>query len=405
MLQDLIMRLVTRSDFIYRILRKVWPIAVIPLGKSTMVLVSRHADVAEVLEQKSVFNVNYAEKIRIMMGGGNIFLGMDNDPDRAASKALMYEIMPPAEAMTRTKPEVKALCDEIIADATKNGRGKLDIVMELSQQVTTRFFGNYYGLPGPVDVFTYSDWARVLFQFQFADAGNDPALRVKVDRIAQDLRTYIDTAIADEKRKPSGHDNLLTRAIAAQAKGAALNDRRIRDTMMGLIVGGLPQPPMIVPQLIDVLLERPDALKQAQTAAEAGDDALLSQIVFEALRFFPLTPMLQRTCASSYVLAHGTSRAKKIKPGANVIALMRSAMHDSEVFDEPSEFRTDRDANAFMQFGWGPHECFGIFVNRVMTPEICKAILKLPNLRRASGDSGKLTNEGIFPKNLSVRFG
>jgi hypothetical protein len=61
-----------------------------------------------------------------------------------------------------------------------------------------------------------------------------------------------------------------------------------------------------------------------------------------------------------------------------------------------------------MHFGYGMHECFGIYMNRVMVPEICKAVLKLPNLRRASGPEGQLrmdTEFGIFPMNLTVAFG
>jgi hypothetical protein len=39
-----------------------------------------------------------------------------------------------------------------------------------------------------------------------------------------------------------------------------------------------------------------------------------------------------------------------------------------------------------------------------MTPAICKAVLKRPGLRRASGPEGKLRLEGIFAMNLTVEF-
>jgi hypothetical protein len=61
-----------------------------------------------------------------------------------------------------------------------------------------------------------------------------------------------------------------------------------------------------------------------------------------------------------------------------------------------------------MHFGYGLHECFGLYMNRIMVPEICKAVLRLPNLRRATGAEGRLRMDdtyGIFPMNLTVQFG
>jgi hypothetical protein len=41
---------------------------------------------------------------------------------------------------------------------------------------------------------------------------------------------------------------------------------------MGFIVGGPPQPPMVVPQAMEQLLQRPKVLAEAQAAARADDD-------------------------------------------------------------------------------------------------------------------------------------
>jgi hypothetical protein len=54
------------------------------------------------------------------------------------------------------------------------------------------------------------------------------------------------------------------------------------------------------------------------------------------------------------------------------------------------------------------HECFGVYMNRVMIPEICKAVLKLPKLRRAAGPAGRLRLDddfNLFAMNLTVEFG
>lgn len=400
MVKDLILRIVNRSDFLYRLLRTLWPIAVIVRGKIRFAVVCRYDDVREVLLAKEIFRVPYAEKIRVIMGGGNIFLGKDDDPERADEKSFMYGIMPRAEASSVARPAIEKMADDIVT----NAGGRLDIAMQLTQQVTTQFFGTYFGLPGPVDVTTYSDWARLLFRFQFVDRTNDIELRREVDYIGRKLREYVDEAIAIRKENLGAHDDLLERCLRAQAAGTNLTNEQIRNNLIGFIVGGFPQPPMIIPQLFDVLLDRPKELAEACEAARAGDDELVSRYVFEALRFFPLTPGLFRTCTQPYKVAKGTRREKTIPVGTIVLALTRSAMYDDRVVASPRQFSVDRPDSSYMHFGWGPHECFGVFMNKEMTPAICKAVLKQSNLRRAAGPAGSLQMDGPFAKSLVVEY-
>jgi len=400
-IQSLMRWAINRTDFFYRLLRRFWPIPVVTVGGKSTAIVTRYDDVQEVLQEHRTFRVPYAEKIRVMMGGGNVFLGMDDDPERADEKALFYELMPSREAITRAKPEVEALSDDIVEQAN----GRLDLAMQLTQTVTTRFFGSYFGLPGPVDTETYSDWARLLFEFQFVDRANNPDLRKRVDGVAAQLRDYVDSAIAERKTALGEHDDLLERCLQLQKADGSLADEQIRNNLIAFIVGGFPQPPMIVPQLFDVLLGRAEQLKAASRAAQQGNDELVSRYVFEALRYFPLTPGLFRDCAQAHTIAKGTKREKTIPTGSTVLALTRSAMYDSQVLTRPAEFSVERPPVDYMHFGWGPHLCFGVFVNEQIIPAICKSVLKRPNLRRARGKAGRLTFDGAFAKSLEVEFG
>src|SRR5205823_4265596 len=87
------------------------------------------------------------------------------------------------------------------------------------------------------------------------------------------------------------------------------SDNQIRSSLMGFIVGGPPQPPMVVPQALEQLLRRPDALAGAQQAARDNDDKLLAGYVFEAMRFDPLAPFLPRVATRECMIAAGTPRA------------------------------------------------------------------------------------------------
>lgn len=393
-------------DLMFRIARNLLPILVVRFQGRTWALVTRFDDVQEVLTRPNVFDVTYAPKIATIMQGDNIFLGMKDEDNFTRDKTNMRMTAPRAEAVARVAPETARLAAEVVGRALP--RGRLDLAMELTQDVTTRLFGPYFGTPGR-SVQEISDQARGLFGFMFADLFNDPARKLAAEPLAAAMRAYLEEAIAARKLARGQHDDILERCLQFQDLGLpGFSDREIRNNMIGLIVGALPQPPMVVPQLFDVLLDRPRELAEAQAAARADDDALVARYVFEASRFYPLTPGLFRNCLSPYRVAAGTWRAKTIPAGAFVMAATRSAMFDGRKLPDARSFRIDRPPEAYMHFGYGMHECFGLYMNRVMIPQICKAVLKLPNLRRAAGPEGRLRLDddfNLFAMNLTVEFG
>jgi cytochrome P450 len=394
--------LFNHMELMFRIARNTVPILIMTYRGKRFALVTRFDDVAEVLSRPNVFDVIYAPKIRVIMDGDNIFLGMRDVEQATRDKTTMRMTAPRAEALTRVKPEVTALAASVMATAAVAGR--VDLAMELTQDVTTRFFGRYFGTPGS-DVKTLSDQARLLFQFMFADMADDPVLGARARPVAAALRAYIEGVIVERKHGRGTHDDILERCLQFQDLGLpGMDDRGIRNNLIGLIVGAMPQAPMLIPQLFDVLLDRPKELAEAQAAARADDDAAVARYVFEASRYFPLTPGLFRDVTEDYRLAGGTWRARTIPAGTRVMAATRSAMFDGRRIPDPTSFRLDRPDYAYMHFGAGMHECFGLYMNREMVPAICKAVLKRPGLRRAAGDAGRLKMESIFPISLVVEF-
>ena len=394
--------LMSHMELVFRIVRNVAPILVVSFKGKKFALVTRFDDVAEVLTHPNAFDVLYAPKIAVLMDGGNIFLGMADTPDSTRDKSSMRLALPRAEAMTRIRPEVSAMAEAAMAQAAPAGR--IDLAMELTQDITTRFFTGYFGTPAD-DLPALSYEARLLFKFMFDDMGNDPVLDAQVRPMAAAMRARVEKCIADRKGARGKHDDVLERCLQLQDIGTpGMDDHGIRNNLIGFIVGGLPQPPMIIPQLFDVLLDRPTELAGAQAAAQADDDDLVSRYVFEALRYYPLTPGLFRDTTEDYELAAGTMRARIIPAGTRVLAATRSAMFDGRRVMTPTKFRLDRPDYTYMNFGWGMHQCFGFYMNQQMIPAICKAVLKRPGLRRAAGPDGKLRLESIFAMNLTVEF-
>jgi cytochrome P450 len=263
----------------------------------------------------------------------------------------------------------------------------------------------YFGTPGP-SAAEMIDWTTTLFWYLFIDLGADPTFDAKAEVAAAGMRNYLDQAIAARKASGEHRDDVLGRCLTLQASGApGMDDLGIRNNLIGLLIGECPTTSCAANRALDQLLDRPAALASARTAALANDDAALAAHVYEALRFYPVNPIIYRRANRETWVADGTLRARKIKPGAMVMASNLSAMFDGLELPSPNAFRTDRPWDAYILWGFGMHTCFGDHFNRTTLPALLKPLLKQPNLRRASGPVGQIDNAGTpFPVHFHVAF-
>ncbi len=361
---------------------------------------TRYDEVREVFLNDRSFRVPYAEKLDVIMGGHPFFLSMDDTPEYRRDTAAMRKVIRDRRHSRAPDPQVERLGEKIVAD----GRGRLEVVDALVRRITFELYQDYFGIPDPPGE-DLRVWATRLFEFQFADSGNDPALRSEVEVIAPALRKHIENLMNARRSSGVAQDDVLGRCLALQKNGEpGFDDGQIRSSLMGFIVGGPPQPPMVVPQALEQLLRRPDALAGAQQAARANDDKLLAGYVFEAMRFDPLAPFLPRVATKDSVIAAGTPRAVKVPKGTQVLVAFSSAMMDERRLPDPKAFNARRLPHEYIHFGHGLHQCFGIHMNMALLPLMLKALLKRPNLRRAPGSAGRLSKRGAFADTLHVHY-
>ena len=124
-------------------------------------------------------------------------------------------------------------------------------------------------------------------------------------------------------------------------------------------------------------------------------------MIFEALRFRPINPMVVRVAKEDYRLAAGEPHQTLIRKGTAVFALTWSAMCDPRVVEAPEEFRPDRPPYHYLHFATGRHACYGRYISTIQIPQILKPLIKLDGLRPA----GAPTFDGTFPETLQVAAG
>ncbi|MEE3274983.1 MAG: cytochrome P450, partial [Actinomycetota bacterium] len=101
-------------------------------------------------------------------------------------------------------------------------------------------------------------------------------------------------------------------------------------------------------------LEHPDEFRKLQDHPE-----LVESAVEEVVRWTSPVNYMKRTAAVDTVIS-----GQEIAKGDSVVLFYASANRDEDVFDDPFDFRIDRDPNRHLGFGIGEHFCLGAHMAR-----------------------------------------
>jgi cytochrome P450 len=357
-------------------------------------LVSRFQDVEEILRREMIFSVSpYLPR---MMGViGPFVLSQDITPGYDHDISVMRLVVR-REDLARVKDIVSCRAAEIV-QALFQGSGPVEIVQTLTRKVPVRLAAEYFGFDAPDDAQMMA-WARACFREFFINLLDTPDMRAPAVTAGAEMRARLDALLAERLAgEGEGKDDVMGRLLCLQAAGSA-DDEVVRRTLAGLVIGMIETTSQAAIQALLVLFSMPDALAKAAVAAKADDDDALADLVFEALRFRPINPMVVRVAKEDYLLAAGEPHATLITKGSTVFALTWSAMFDPRVLEQPDAFRPGRPGYHYLHFADGLHACFGRYISQIQIPQILKPLLKLPGLHPA----GAPEYDGTFPQTLLV---
>lgn len=380
------------------VLRRHAPI--LKLGKR--VVVSRHADVLELLTRDQDFTIHEVNGPSIDRINGPFILEMDRGPTYDRDHGVLRSV-----ARYDDLDRVRALARDVAARGVEAARPHhaIEAVQGLTRAVPTELVARYFGFPGP-DPATMQRWLRSLFQDAFLDSIDDPFVRQAALASRAEIEAWLPGELA--RRRAAGvadADDVLGRMLALQGPERPwLDDDWVRRNICGLVVGAVETTSRFSVLALEELFARPQELAGAVAAANAGDLDAVRQYAWEAVRFNPHTPLIARFCPRDTVLAAGTPRERKIAGGSTMLVDVVGASFDGEAVPDPDRFRTDREIRSYLHFGWGMHQCFGLAMNTVTIPEILAALLRLPGLRRAPGAEGKVVLDGPFPNRWMLAF-
>jgi len=265
-----------------------------------------------------------------------------------------------------------------------------------------------FGHSDPAELLKWSYWNQIdTFWNQPFDAiaWPDPAKIVtEREQVNVEMVAYLVGLIAlregEYKIGLGGHDPITRLLTLASSKALKFDLKRVILNVGGLLIGAVETTSHAVVNALDVLMGRPDQLKDARAAALSDDPTAVDGFVFEALRFHPAFPYFFRTCEQDAVLGRGRDYETQIPKGTTVLAVTHSAMFDPQALSHPDDFDSTRGLDNQFHFGLGLHECLGRHIGRVMIPEIVRQVLRLNGLSVGPVDR----NGGPVPESWQWRW-
>ena len=380
-------------------LRRDRPILALP----SFTVVTRWADVADALSRPSIFRVSYGPHMDPSVGP--YMLGRDDAEPNWRDKSVMRALM-----RWEDVPGIRTFAGETAAVALAAGPGgapgTIDVVQAVSRLVPLRVVQHCFGFPGPDDA-SMLGWSWATQADMFHNLANDHRLLANCVRAGTEMRAWVRTFL--QSREPwqaaAGGDTIsrLLRMTGAGLSG--LDTEEVVSNVCGLLVGAIETTSQAIVNAMEQILLRPDVAARAIVAARANDAAALDAIVWEALRFNPMTTFVIRVASEDAVLAPGSPHETAVHAGAVVAVGIGSAMFDPGVFPEPDTFR-ERPRHAYLHTGFGQHECLGQYVAYAIIPETIHQLLLLDAIRLLPDGASRVDMAGgPFAEHFVLAYG
>ncbi|TAJ35663.1 MAG: cytochrome P450 [Reyranella sp.] len=405
------------------VLRAWWPVA--RFGR--LVIVTRYADVQEVLKHPERFPVPFGPEMQAITDGESFALGLDGEAHQEQREIVDAVIVRSPQLLRQDVDFVLARTRRTTELLLEGSGGRIDVMRDLLGRVFTETCSDYFGLDLD-EPNAFLDRTMAISALLFADPFGEEKTRKLALNGAVRVRYLIDRAIEramERERTNAAGDSLVDRLVRHRRPGRVrVPKERIRAIVIGIITGFVPTNTLGAGKMVEELQRRgllqsaigaasaAEALKTSDPVAAKGHRRELQKILLEAFRLNPaLSPGQFRHAPKATTVA-----GKPVPAGSFVVAATMSALRDHRQFPSPGAYDPERPVEAGrtpgpagstapeLMFGEGPHVCPGAHLAREQITEIFQILFSRPGIRLASDPAGWLAYVGPFPRRLDFVF-
>ncbi|KDA04104.1 cytochrome P450 [Hyphomonas oceanitis] len=234
-------------------------------------------------------------------------------------------------------------------------RSEIDFIEHVAEQLTARFWGQMIGMKREeiaaaavaVRDMTSMFYIRMTMDdLQVADTATAAYGKLVETAALRSLAAGKHPLVNDLAKDLAAID------LADDPAEAGVVAKNVGKLLAGNLVDGFHTAAIAAANTVFALLQNADAMEELRAHLDK-----IGAAVMEALRCEPPVIALKR-----YVLRDMTYAGAAIPKGTTVMMLWAAGNHDPAVFDQPAEFRLDRDLRGVTTFGGGAHICVGRIV-------------------------------------------
>jgi cytochrome P450 len=349
------------------LLRRICPVWHVPW--TNLVFVTGFDAVQEVFSRQNDFEVPYEDRVKVI-DWEHFLLALQDTPEYHTMHDNIMNLWRPEDI-----ERVEGIAHDTTETVLSATLGDLDLIQDLVKPVLLAVVEQYYGVPVPAGL------AQPFFDGNLASSGfmfSGPKITKKQAAMARaamlEVWPVIDAAMAAARADPDG-TTVLGRYYA-QHCDTGFPEPWMRSALMAMIGGFLPTDTNASGRIMEVLLDRPEAMLFAVTAARDDQNALLENGLLEALRLNYIIPVLWRRAAKDTCIGEGTTKLRAVRQGRTLIVSLQSAMLDKRRIRNPKRFDPRRSPSVRMVYGHEFHYCIGESISNAVLVEIFKSLLK-----------------------------
>ncbi|MFO1255970.1 MAG: cytochrome P450 [Sphingomonadaceae bacterium] len=372
-------------------------------------VVSRHGDIKDVERQPDIFrngakstfitNIEGNERVKMLTGGEpnliRSLVSVDGDEHKALRGIVFPQVTP--RAIKPLEDAIRGIAREFV-DYMLSFDGECDFAADVAFLYPLRVIMTVLGVPQEDEAFMLK-----LTQELFNNA--DPELNRARAELSPDemLKSLWETtmelenyfkAVTDKFRaEPTTAINSLI--ANAKINGEYLNHRQMMGYYIIAATAGHDTTSNTTAGAMWALAERPHLLKQMQDNPEA-----INSFIEESIRWeVPVKHFMRSAVADAEI------SGQRIKAGDWLMLSYQSANRDETIWDDPFEFRIDREQNPQIAFGYGVHVCLGQHLARMEMRILWEELFKrLKSVEMNGKGERTISNFVCGPKHVPIRF-
>ncbi|WP_310786650.1 cytochrome P450 [Mycobacterium sp. Z3061] len=293
-------------------------------------------------------------------------------------------------AMNSWQAIIEKLAEELVAGVVNNPG--CDVVQQLAIPMPIRLIARILGVPDN-DVSDFRRWSERavgVMDVTSTLSGLTGAAR-SITAMAALQRYFVKQFFAGALK---GSDTVLGRLLAHNTDGS-LTDRQLLLITIHLLIAGNETTTNLLGGMFDTLAHHPDQYEMIRAQPD-----LIPLAIEEQLRITTPIQNLYRYTRADYQIGDIT-----IPNGSRVLLSFGAANRDPTVFEEPDQYRADRNPRSHVAFGYGAHMCLGAPLARMEAHAVLRQLVEHVSRIEPMGPTTWSTHSSLRgPTRLPIRL-